>query len=207
MAHALTRAISDLVILDDAFLEADQQVAVLLHEALAEMKSVLPALRHGRMPQPLNSWREIFRIIQAFEVWRQFGRFVREYCPSCGPGVAERMQAASTVTAAQAGAARKMRAEARDLIVAMARPGTILVLPAAPCIAPRLNTPTQDLESFRIRTMRLTCIAGLAGLPQISIPVGTISGCPVGLSFIGWRGGDEVLLDLSFALSRFVGIV
>jgi amidase len=45
--------------------------------------------------------------------------------------------------------------------------------------------------------MRLTCIAGLSGHPQISVPVGTLGGCPVGLSFVGWRGGDEALLDLA----------
>jgi amidase len=32
-----------------------------------------------------------------------------------------------------------------------------------------------------------------------------IDGCPVGLSFIGWAGGDEVLLDLAAALSRLCG--
>jgi amidase len=54
--------------------------------------------------------------------------------------------------------------------------------------------------------MRLTCIAGLGGLPQVSMPVGTVDGCPVGLSFVGWPGGDEALLDLAAALARFCGI-
>jgi amidase len=54
--------------------------------------------------------------------------------------------------------------------------------------------------------MRLTCIAGLSGLPQVSIPVGTVSGCPIGLSFVGWAGGDEALLDLAFALSNSCGL-
>jgi amidase len=54
--------------------------------------------------------------------------------------------------------------------------------------------------------MRLTCIAGLGGLPQITIPVGTASGCPVGLSFIGWAGADEVLLDLASTLARHCGL-
>ncbi len=53
--------------------------------------------------------------------------------------------------------------------------------------------------------MRLTCIAGVAGLPQVTIPIGTVAGCPVGLSFIGWAGGDEALLDLAVRLARFVG--
>jgi amidase len=53
--------------------------------------------------------------------------------------------------------------------------------------------------------MRLTCIAGLSGLPQVTLPVGSISGCPVGLSFIAWHGGDEALLDLAVQLARHVG--
>jgi amidase len=55
--------------------------------------------------------------------------------------------------------------------------------------------------------MRLTCLAGLSGLPQVSLPVGSISGCPVGLSFIGWLGADEALLDLAVKLARHVGAV
>jgi amidase len=45
-----------------------------------------------------------------------------------------------------------------------------------------------------------TCPAGHAGLPQISIPATEAAGCPIGLSFIGWQGGDEALLDLAVRL-------
>ena len=62
------------------------------------------------------------------------------------------------------------------------------------------------MDDFRTRVMRLTCTAGMAGLPQMSIPVGTLGGCPVGLSFIGWPGGDEALLDLACELSRHCGM-
>jgi len=79
----------------------------------------------------------------------------------------------------------------------MTPPGTILALPTVPCIAPPLDASAEALESLRVRAMRLTCIAGLVGLPEVTIPAGLVSGCPVGLSFIGWRGGDEVLLELA----------
>ena len=49
----------------------------------------------------------------------------------------------------------------------------------------------------------LTCIAGHSGLPQVSLPAAEVEGCPVGLSFIGWAGGDEALLDLAVTLSPF----
>jgi amidase len=82
----------------------------------------------------------------------------------------------------------------------------VLVLPSAPCIAPRTNTPEAELDQVRTRVMRLTCIASLSGLPQVSIPAGLLEGCPIGLSFIGWTGGDEALLDLALALSRHCGM-
>jgi hypothetical protein len=46
----------------------------------------------------------------------------------------------------------------------------LLILPAAAGPAPRLNTPPSDLDSFRTRLISLTCIAGLAKLPQVPPP-------------------------------------
>jgi amidase len=204
-------AITSLLVADDAFAEADVSVVALLRDALAAMAGTLPAPQRIRiapdgLDKPLDSWREAVRLIQAHEIWQIYGRFVEEKRPRFGPGVAERMQIASQITKAQADAARQVHSAARNHIRAQIKPGTVMALPSAPCIAPRLDTPAAELESYRIRVMRLTCIAGLAGLPQVSIPAGTLFGCPIGLSFIGWAGSDEVLLDLAFALSRFCGI-
>jgi amidase len=49
--------------------------------------------------------------------------------------------------------------------------------------------------------LSLTSIAGLARLPQVSIPAGRVNGCPVGLSLIGPPGSDRALLDLAVQLS------
>jgi amidase len=204
---AVSGSINRLVFADDAFAEADEPVAALLRAALARMAEVLPKPEHLRVaPAGLDPWREAVRIIQAYEIWQVYGRFVEEKKPKFGPGVAERMKIASAVTKAQADSAREVQAAARDHIRALIKPGTIVALPTAPCIAPRLDTPAAGLESFRVRVMRLTCIAGLGGLPQITIPAGTVSGCPAGLSFIGWSGGDEALLDLAGSASRYLGI-
>jgi amidase len=80
------------------------------------------------------------------------------------------------------------------------------VLPTCPAIAPLTHARNDVHEAFRLRAMRMTCIAGLSGLPQVSLPVGTIGGSPVGLSFIGWAGGDETLLDLAAWLARYCGM-
>ena len=89
--------------------------------------------------------------------------------------------------------ARADHAQARERIRAVAQPGTVLALPTAPCISPLVATPAEALESFRTRVMRLPCIAGHGGLPQVNLPIGSVAGAPAGLSFIGWPGGDEDL--------------
>jgi amidase len=53
--------------------------------------------------------------------------------------------------------------------------------------------------------MALTCIAGIGGLPQVTLPVGYVAGCPVGASLIGWAGADEVLLEAVATLGAWCG--
>jgi amidase len=203
---AVPAPIERLLIADDSFAQADAPVAALLRDALIAANDILPKPQPIRIaPDGFDVWREPLRIIQAYETWQVYGRFVEEKHPRLGQGVAERMQIAANVTKAEADAARKIHTAAREHIRAQIPPGTVMALPSAPCIAPLIESSAEDLESFRVRVMRLTCVAGFGGLPQVSIPIGTIDGCPVGLSFVGWAGGDEVLLDLAASLSRLCG--
>jgi amidase len=204
---AVRANVGTMLIADDGFAEADDAVVKLLRSVLDRMKVDLPKSEHVRLaPGGLDQWREAVRVIQAYEIWQVYGRFVEEKNPTFGPGVAERMKTASTITAAQADAARTVRAAARDHLRNLIKPGTVVALPSAPSIAPLIDTPPAALDAHRLQVMRLTCSAGLAGLPQASLPAGTVSGCPVGLSFIGWAGGDEAILDLAFRLSPHCGV-
>ena len=153
----------------------------------------------------LNSVDNKERRDDGFRLLEMFKRITKQK-PNIGPGVKERMQFASTVTRAQADASREIVNKARDHIRQIAIPGTVLALPTAPSIAPKIALSGAELEEFRTRVMRLTCTSGISGLPQMNIPGGTITGCPIGLSFIGWAGGDEALLDLACELSRHCGM-
>lgn len=198
--------IARLVVLDDAFAEADPEVGELLTAALAAMATALPKPTHGRIAADgFDPWREAFRVIQAREIWTVYGDFVTRTKPNLGEGIRERMQAASAISDQEVAQAKTVRQQAREQIFSLARPGTVLALPTAPSIAPRITATNAELDSVRTRIMRLTCIAGLSGLPQVTIPVGMVSGCPVGLSFIGWPGADETLLDLAVQLSPYCG--
>lgn len=195
-------------LLDDALTTADPAVARIVERSLAAAA--------GRVPEPvrvnlggarLDDWREAMRVVQAYEVWRTFGAFIASAAPSLGPGVRERMAAAARVSAEEAAGAEQVLASARRTMEQLTPVGTVLALPTTPSIAPRLDSGGEDLEDYRIRGMRLVCMASIAGLPQVTIPVGVLDGAPVSLSFIGWRGGDEALLDLAVAMSPLAGTI
>ena len=204
--NAVLASVNNLIIATDAFAQADDEVAALGRRFLQRARAQLPAASEQTVaPGGFDDWREAFRVVQAKEVWETFGDFVVRASPKFGPGIKERMAFAASVTADQANAARKVAAAGREHLHALIPPGTIVALPTSPSIAPRVELNADELESFRVRVMRLTCPAGLAGLPQMNLPVGTVYGCPAGLSFIAWSGGDEVLLDLAVSLARYCG--
>jgi amidase len=205
--EAVASPAARVIVASDAFAQVDAEVAALGREFLERAADMLPPQTDVVVaPQGFDEWREAFRIVQAKEVWETFGDFVTRAKPRLGPGIKERMEFAATVTAQAADAARKVVATGRSHLRALVPPGTIVALPTAPSIAPPVDLTSDAMESFRVRVMRLTCMAGLGGLPQMNLPIGTVAGCPAGLSLMAWPGGDEALLDLAVLLARACGI-
>ena len=66
-----------------------------------------------------------------------------------------------------------------------------------PGIAPERGASGVEFNHFRSRAMELLCTAGLAGLPQITLPLANLADCPLGLSLVGRRGSDVELLTLA----------
>ena len=48
-------------------------------------------------------------------------------------------------------------------------------------------------------------MAGLGGLPQLSLPLATLGGMPLGLSLVAGRGKDELLLAVARAITASEG--
>ena len=151
-SRGVAAKIERVVVLEDAFAQAEEPVADLLRTVLEFMSDDLPEMVHGRIaPEGFDPWREAFRIVQAYETWQSFGEFVIAQKPKIGPGVRERMEFAATVTKSQADAARSVQLKAREHIRQIAVPGTILALPTAPSIAPRVEISGAELEDFRVQ--------------------------------------------------------
>lgn len=101
---------------------------------------------------------------------------------------------ASTITKEAFDKAAARRAEIRAHLASVIPDDTILVFPTSPGVAPLRSTPQQDLEKFRNAALTMLCVAGHAGLPQLSIPIAKLDGAPVGLSLVGAKGTDSGLM-------------
>ena len=158
------------------------------------------SLRTGDLPE----WLDAFQTVQGHEAWQQHGPWVSRHWDSLGPDVASRFRAASLVEQRRADDARDVLRAARQHIRAVVGEG-LLVLPSASSVAPLLSEAALGgdvIERVRRATMRLSCIAGIAGLPAVNLPLSTEDGLPCGLSIIGPANRDAELLALAVRLSE-----
>ncbi|QUS36303.1 amidase [Falsirhodobacter algicola] len=183
---------------------------LLAPEAASALEAGLSALRGLPMtdvtlcPDGLTPLATAFRYHQGYEIWEQLGGWIRAHQPTFGPGIADRFVWASGITAEEFAQARALRAEFTARIRDLCAEDTLLVLPTVPDIAPLLGQSATELEDFRNKALQLLCIAGLAGLPQINMPLGQLPGGPIGLSIIGAQNNDRTMLRFVHEMARSI---
>ncbi|MBD1379359.1 amidase [Metabacillus arenae] len=143
----------------------------------------------------LSEWSNTFRIIQGLEIWSEHGEWIREENPKFGPGIGDRFEWTSTLKKSDCIPNLELRKKIRQSMSNLLGEEGLLVIPTAPGAAPLLNLHGETAEQYRAKTMQLSCIAGLAGLPQITLPLAEVNGLPIGLSFIANRYQDLKLLN------------
>ena len=190
-------------IVSDAFAVVDKRVERALAPAIARLEALLPSVEPLDVSgSDLDDWLETFKVVQGAEVWGNHGAWIKRVKPALGPGIKERLEWAATLKPRAVAAARRRHAEIRAHMDVLLQPGDILCLPSSPRPAPLLKTPVDKIEvEYREQAMRLLCIAGLNGLPQLSLPLATLDGLPLGLSIAGRRGSDLALLALARKLT------
>ena len=183
----------------DAFDMVDKAVAAALDRAVERVAALVDTVEEVTVaPSSLEDWFETFRVLQAASIWANHGTWIRETKPDFGPGIKERFEWAEALDARDVEAAKKRYEAIQARIVQVMGGGDVLCLPTSPRVAPLKNTPVDDIEvRYRHQAMHLLCIAGLGGLPQISLPMAELEGLPLGLSLNGPRGADMQLLRLA----------
>jgi len=160
-----------------------------------------------------EEFRSIFVVVQGFEavhthtqVLRQFPGKKDEY----GPDVAGRLEAASSITAAEyLTALAQMKALTSRLAAAMTGVEAILTpiaLVAPPFLATADTVLVEDVAvDTRDAIMPFTVPQNVAGLPTVAIPAGLAAdGLPFGLQITGSKDEDKMALDLAELLEHLL---
>lgn len=146
--------------------------------------------------ESLAAWSKSFRLLQGREIWQTHGEWITKEDPIFGTDIADRFQWASTIKEDDTWQqAKQLRRSIQQKLDNLLNKNGLLVIPTTPGSAPEIGRSLVDVENTRTRTMQLSCIAGLSGLPQLTIPITTEDGKAVGLSIIAGRNQDLALLQ------------
>lgn len=199
-----------LILAKEAFAQVDAAIGDALRPAIDALTDLVGRADELQVSSDgLAAWFEVFRVVQGSEIWANRKVWIEETKPAIGPGIRERIEWASTLEPVAILRARAQFATIRDYLRGLLQPGDILCLPTSPRVAPPKGLAQDKLEiEYRTQAMHLLCIAGLGGLPQVSVPLARQDNRPLGLSLIGAPGSDMALLALSAELlGRGVGSV
>jgi amidase len=198
-----TFAPTRVLVLQDAWDLADPVFAEPLQrarDALAAMLTTKPQPLRVAGDTPLTDWRQTYATAGAHEGWATHGAWITEHRPVFGAAIGARWKAASAVTDEAAAVARAQATRVREQVRALLGIDAVAVLPSAASLAPRRDADPADVDAVRLRTMAITCIAGLAGLPQVSLPLTLADGTVLGISLLGPAGSDLALIRLAVKL-------
>jgi len=189
-------AFQRLLTLPEAWELADPETAETLEVELRRVerrlttREALSLAEFGGVAQALAD----FRVLQGREIARGIGRWVQSERPELGADIAERFAWAASLGEEEERDARERRARFTRWLDAQLGNEAILALPATPGAAPLLGETAEQRLAWRNRTLSLTAVAGLSGLPQITIPSSGADGLPRGLGLVAPRGRDRDLL-------------
>ncbi|MBU1801350.1 MAG: DUF3225 domain-containing protein, partial [Actinobacteria bacterium] len=178
--------VGDLVVVPELLALADPDVASAVGEAAAALGATAESWDLSALP----AWRAAFTTWQAWEAWKAHGPWLAGRLDTLGADVRGRFEMASRITEPRALEASADLLAARQQIRSLVG-DRFVALPSASSVAPLVGS---DLDVVREATLQLTCLAGIAGLPAVNVPVTTAEGLPAGLCLVAAPGRDRDLL-------------
>jgi amidase len=193
------KPLKSLVLATDLVDQADPAVAAAVRHGAAQLAHELgiPLTQASFGADRIPAWLQAFRARQMVEAWQANGRWITANQPRLGPGVAGRFAAARATIPSAAVPATTAGIQVRRALEQALPRDAALVLPSAATVAPPPDLGQAANEDLRTRTIGLTCLAGLAGAPAVSLPLGEADGLPVGVCLLGRVGEDERLLAVA----------
>jgi aspartyl-tRNA(Asn)/glutamyl-tRNA(Gln) amidotransferase subunit A len=182
-------------VLTRLFESAEPAVATLCERALAD----LPGQKES-VALPLHEeMSTITQLIMLPEVTNAHLPWLRTRLADYGADVRARLLAGLFLPSTAYTTGLRARRWARAEHVRMLGNYDVLVAPAMPITAPRLDAVPED---YRLLLMPYNSPAALLGLPALSVPCGFVDGLPVGLALTGRPGEDGTPLAAAKAFQQ-----
>ncbi len=193
--------------IEDAWMNAQPDVAEALRPKLERLEQLRGRAIDVRLvPEGIDSVFDHIRAVQAEEAWATLGEWVATVRPQFGPGIGERFAAARAIDPADAARGRAFRRVLQARVLPLLAGGAMMIYPTSPCTAPLLSATLEEQEAVRQATIGVTAIAGLCGIPEVTLPAGNVRGAPVGLSLVAGPGRDRALLAFACDAAAILGL-
>jgi amidase len=150
---------------------------------------------------PASEWLDSYLALQNAELARIHGRWIAHHRPAFGSLIAARVERALAVSPDRVREAEVARGALAGLIGPLTADAWLL-WPSAAGVAPPRALPDAEVDSVTGRALTLGALASLTGLPQVTLPLAEVEGCPFGVSLIGPRGSDRALLAAAAVVSH-----
>jgi amidase len=159
----------------------------------------LRELAAGELGEDFFAWKNAFSGVQWPEIWSTYGGWIEGAKPELGPKIAANFANVKSTGRSALAVSSAARLQARAGLHAGLPSDTALCLPTTPSVAPVRGHVDYDRAGtgYLPRTLCLTAMAGLCGLPQLSIPFEVSSGLPAGVSLVGAAHTDLALVDVA----------
>lgn len=190
------------IIPEDALAVCDPVVQSALAELLKKLDSPPKRLPMGTLP--LRAWARAYRVLAGAEIWNEHGRWVEQNGQHLAEDVLTRFMAASRVTSDEVECEQAVRNTAATTLNELLAGDSMILMPTVPGAAPLCNDTEEAFDIERHRVQLLVSPAGVAGLPQVSLPWIDVDGAPVGLSVIGARGNDGAVIEAAKLLDKLI---
>ncbi|MFJ4291975.1 amidase [Cupriavidus sp. NPDC089707] len=191
-------ALPRLLLAADLFTLPTPEARAALSPAIATIEAALGKASPVTVAdRPLSELWWAFRYIQGWEAWQSDGALIEQYGLELGADVAARFAFSKGVTRSQFDEASAVRRDFTAHLASLLGDDGVLVLPTMPDIAPLRATPIEALESYRNLASHTLCLTPLSGFPQISLPLASRDGAPLGISLLGPAGSDRSLVALA----------
>ena len=138
---------------------------------------------------------DCFKVIQGYEIKLNILPWIKKYSPKISNEINSRFKMVENITKNMYDNAKNMRKEFISELDNNLPFDSFLIFPTTPFSAPIKGQSNQDLTELRKKVMEFTCIGGLSSRPQISIPKFKGSTGPIGLSVLGNKNADEIMLN------------